>query len=97
MREAMSALRDKLFEDMPEADRIVAFVSEHQFGVPYPCSDLYNWHHRLTGSCEMGCKTFARDHGVDVENGTMTVEEFIDLTRDAYGGEVIRKLEEAYK
>ena len=97
LADAMSALRDKLFEDMPEEERISAFIAEHRLGVPYPCRDLYDWHHRLTGSCDMGRAQFARDRGIDVDAETRTVEEFMELTRNAYGGEVIRHLEAAYK
>ena len=97
LRDAMSALRDKLFEDMPEDERIAAFVAEHQLGAEYPVSDLYEWHHRLTGSCEMGRKAFARDHGIDIEHDVMTVERFIELTKNAYGGETVRKLDKMYK
>ena len=96
LHKAMSALRDKLFEDMPEEERIAAFVEEHKTGVKYPVSDLYDWHHRLTGSCEMGRKQFARDHGIDLEHDELTVAEFIKLTENAYGGETIRKMREAY-
>ena len=52
LHEAMEALRDKLFEDLPEEERIEAFVAEHQPGVEYPNRDLFDWHHRLTGSCD---------------------------------------------
>ena len=97
LSDAMSALRDKLFEDMSEEERIAAFIAEHRLGQKYPCRDLYDWHHRLTGSCDMGRREFARDHGIDVDAETRTVEEFIELTRNAYGGDVIRKLEAAYK
>ena len=97
LREAMEALREKLFADMPQEERIAAFISEHPIGEAYPCRDLYDWHHRLTGSCEMGRNAFAKDHGIDVEHDTMTVERFIKLTRNAYGGDVIRALERAYK
>lgn len=96
LRKAMAALREKLFEDMPEEERIAAFVKEHKAGVKYPVSDLYDWHHRLTGSCEMGRKQFARDHNIDIEHDKITVEEFIKLTENAYGGETIKKLREAY-
>ena len=96
LHEAMAALREKLFEDMPEEERIAAFVEEHKAGVKYPVSDLYDWHHRLTGSCEMGRKQFARDHNIDIEHDKITVEEFIKLTENAYGGETIKKLREAY-
>ena len=94
LREAMSALRDKLFEDMPEDERIDAFLAEHKSGIEYPCRDLYEWHHRLTGSCEMGRKQFAKDHDIDIGKDSMTVERFCELTRNADGGEIIRKVEE---
>ena len=90
LREAMEALRDKLFEDMPEEERISAFLAETEPGKKYPNQHFYAWHHRLTGSCDMGRKTFAKDHGIDVENGTMTLEEFLELTKNSYGGDVIR-------
>jgi len=92
LREAMNSLRDKLFEDMPEEERITAFLAEHKPDVLYPNRDLYEWHHRLTGSCEMGRKEFMKAHGLDMD-GAITVEEFIRLTRNAYGGDVIRRLE----
>ena len=41
----------------------------------------------------MGRQQFAKDHNVDLE-GEMTVEEFITLTKDTFGGDIIRKLEE---
>jgi len=97
LRKAMSALRDKLFEDMPEEERIDAFLAEHKPSVEYPCRDLYEWHHRLTGSCEMGRKQFAKNHGIDIDKDKMTVERFIELSRNAYGGEIIRKVEERIK
>lgn len=94
--EAMSALRDKLFEDMPEDERIEAFIAEFEPDKKYPVKLFYDWHHRLTGSCEMGRNDFAKSHGIDVDNDTMTREEFAELTKNAYGGEVIRRLIEAF-
>ena len=91
LREAMEALRDKLFEDMPEDDRIDTFLRETDREKAYPTQYFYDWHHRLTGSCDMGRKQFARDHGVDLEHGMMTLTEFLELTKNAYGGDVIRK------
>ena len=91
LREAMEALREKLFEDMPEDKRIDAFLRETDREKTYPTQYFYDWHHRLTGSCDMGRKQFARDHGVDLEHGMMTLTEFLELTKNAYGGDVIRK------
>ena len=92
LREAMEALRDKLFEDMPEDERIDTFLRETDCKKAYPTQYFYDWHHRLTGSCDMGRKQFAHDHGVDLEHGMMTLTEFLEMTKDAYGGDAIRKV-----
>ena len=38
----------------------------------------------------------ARQNNLDVDNGSMTMREFIDLTKYSYGGKVIRQLAEKY-
>ena len=97
LREAMSALKDKLFEGMPEEERIAEFIKAHKWGEKYSAVDFYDWHHKLTGSCDMGRREFAASHGFKVtEDELLTVEEFIKLTENSYGSGVIRKLEEAY-
>ena len=98
LRAAMDALRDKLFEDMPEEERIAEFVKAHEWGKQYPSADYYGWHHSLTGSCDMGRSEFAKRHGYKLtDDELLTVEEFIKLTESSYGGSVIRKLREAYE
>lgn len=98
LRAAMDALRDKLFEDMPEEERIAEFVKAHEWGKQYPSADYYGWHHGLTGSCDMGRAEFAKRHGYKLtDDELLTVEEFIKLTENSYGGSVIRKLREAYE
>ena len=98
LRAAMDALRDKLFEDMPEKERIAEFVKAHKWGKQYPSADYYGWHHRLTGSCDMGRSEFAKRHGYRLtDDELLTVEEFIKLTESSYGGSVIRKLRKAYE
>ena len=96
LREAMNAALDKAFDDMPVEARLAAFCKEHEPGKLYQNRDFFSWHHRLTGSCEMGRRQFAREHGIDVEDGTMTPEEFIRLTESAYRGDVIRMLKPFY-
>ena len=96
LREAVAAMQDKLFEDMPEEERIAAFIECHDYDGVYNNTNLYDWHHRLTGSCEMGRQQFVKDHGIDLD-GKMSIKEFIRLTKNAYGGEIIRKLEKEYK
>lgn len=96
LREAVTALQDKLFEDMPEEERIAAFIECHDYDGVYSNSDLYDWHYKLTGSCEMGRQQFAKDHGIDLD-GKMSIKEFIKLTKNAYGGAIIKKLEKEYR
>ena len=93
LAEANASLQDKLLEEMPTEERIAAFWKCHKKGVKYPTKDFFEWHHKLTGSCLMGRQQFAKDHGIDLE-GEMTVEEFITLTENSFGGDIIRQLEE---
>ena len=97
LREAMTSLTDKLFDDMPEEDRIAEFIQSHPDPEKaYPNKDLFDWHHRLTGSCLAGRNAFVEDHGLSLD-GETTVNDFITLTRNAYNGSVIRHLAKAYE
>ena len=93
LHEAQEALISKLFDTLPEAERIEAFCDEFKnFDAVYPVRTFFEWHHRLTGSCEAGRRAFAKDQALDIENGTMSVWEFLNLTKGAYGGSTIRKV-----
>ena len=96
LHKAREALLEKLFDDMPTEERIAAFCAEFKPGVKRPAMDFFSWHHRLTGSCEQGRREFARQHDVDVDSDEMTPEEFFALTRESYGGRIIRQTEEAF-
>ena len=97
LREAMEALEKKLFDDMPEGERIEAFLDAVKDGQKYPARLFFDWHGRLTGSCQMGRETFVKNHGIDLDKDTMTLRRFLELTREDYGGEIIRKVEEALR
>ena len=90
VRQAVTDARDKAFEGLPQEERITAFLDAIKPNTAYPVMTLYDWHHRLTGSCEAGRKAFAKDHGIDL-SADMTREAFFELTKDAYGGSVIRE------
>lgn len=96
-KKAVEALQEKIFEEMDPEESIEAFMAEFEPKKKYPAMDFYTWHHRLTGSCEMGRKQFFKDRGYDIEHDTFSVEEFIRITENAYGGEIIRQLKEAWK
>lgn len=95
LRDAMTALNDKLFEDMPAGERIEAFVQAHPDSKAYPNTDLFEWHHKLTGSCLAGGHAFVKNHGLSLD-GSTTVQDFIKLTENAYNGSIIRKLRPHY-
>ena len=93
LHEAQEALISKVFDTLPEAERIEAFCEEFKNpDAVYPVRTFFEWHHRLTGSCEAGRRAFAKDHALDIENGAMSVWEFLNLTKYAYGGSTIRKV-----
>lgn len=97
IRKAREAMEEKIYANMDTEEAIERFSTA--FGEAdklYKAKEFYVWHNRLTGSCEMGRKSFAVTHGIDLDNDYMTVREFIELTKDSFGGQVIRKLAEVY-
>ena len=96
LRDARDALLEKLFDGMPEEERIEKFMESHDLHERYPNRDFFSWHHRLTGSCLQGRTAFAQDHEIDLD-GSMTTKEFLELTKDSYGGDIIRRTIKAYE
>ena len=92
LRAAQEALENKLMQRMPVEERMQKFLETFAPGQKYPARQFYAWHNTLTGSCEMGRKEFAREHGIDIDADQMTPEEFVSLTENAYGKSVIRQL-----
>ena len=96
LHDAFTALQEKLYDDSTEEERIEAFRKKFpEYDTLYPNRDLFAYHHVLTGSCRMGRESFCKDKGIDLD-GSTTVREFIELTKDSYGGDVICKLPEVY-
>ena len=92
LHEAHTALQAKLLKRKPIEERIADFKAEFESGKKYPASEFFKWHHILTGSCEFGRREFCRQRNIDLENGQYTVAEFIELTKNAYGGDVIKQI-----
>ena len=96
-RKAMQDAHAKYMRDMPEEERIEEFVKAHpKYLELYPATDLFDWHNVLTGSCRMGREQFCLENNIDVEKDSFTVEEFIKLTANSYGGGIIKKLINSY-
>ena len=98
LEKALKDLEDKIFEDIDTDEAIELFLKEFSdLNKKYPAKDFYLWHNRLTGSCEMGRNSFVKNGGYDLEHDMFTVQEFIDITRNAYGGDIIKQLENTIK
>jgi hypothetical protein len=81
---------------MPVEDRVNEFLEKFSDQKSVSVSDLYEWHTTLTGRCDQGKKQFCSQHGIDLK-GSMTIDEFISLTINQYGGDVIELLKEKYE
>ena len=96
LRDAFASLQEKLYDDSTEEERIEAFVQKFpSYDTEYNNEDLFAYHHVLTGSCRMGRELFAKDKGLSLD-GKMSIREFVELTKDAYGGDIIKQLQQAY-
>ena len=95
LKEAKESLRKKIFENMNTDETIEKFLSIFEKNKKYPAENFYKWHHYLTGSCEMGRKSFMRDRNINFDD-TYTVDEFITLCENSYGGEIIKELKERW-
>ena len=72
-------------------------MSQHNIEDSYPIKELARWHTILTGSCPQGISDFAQKNNIDVENGTMTVLEFIEIAKGNFGSKTIERLEDFIK
>ena len=96
IREALEDAVSKYEQDLPTEERIANFNSTFPDNdKPVKVSILYVWHNRLTGSCAMGRQAFAKEHNIDIGTDSMTVSEFVRLTENSYGGDVIKLLKQS--
>ena len=94
LEEAQKSLQDKIFDNMDIDEKIDMFLEQFNTTDKYPAKEFYDWHNKLTGSCSFGRDSFCRNHGIDLENGMYTVQEFIEITENDYGSAVIKQLKE---
>ena len=87
----------KYQQNQPLSERIADFINQYpSLDSEATHEDLFRWHSVLTGSCRFGRLEFCKEHGLNPEQGTMTVRQFLNLTQDAYGGDAIRELRSKY-
>lgn len=96
LKDAFMSLQEKLYDDSTEEERIEAFKQKFpKYDDKYSNRDLFAYHHVLTGSCRMGRETFVADKGLSLD-GETSIREFVELTKDSYGGKIIKKLPVVY-
>ena len=96
LRDAFTSLQEKLYDDSTEEERIEAFKKKFpSYDEKYDNGDLFAYHHVLTGSCRMGRESFVKDKGLSLD-GKTSVREFVELTKNDYGGDIIKELPKAY-
>lgn len=96
LKDAFNSLQEKLYDNSTDEERIEAFMGKFpEYDVEYENKDLFIYHHTLTGSCKMGREVFCKDKGLSLDDKT-SVREFVKLTQNAYGGNIIKKLPNAY-
>ena len=95
LRAAINSLQVKLFGKTPVNERIDLFMKKFKLGKKYKGTLFFDWHEYLTGSCLEGRKHFIRNNNLSLDN-EYTVEEFIKLTENSYGKEIIKILKKAY-
>lgn len=96
LHDAFNSLQEKLFDDSSEEERLDAFKKKFpEYDVKYDNRDLFKYHHILTGSCRMGRELFVSNRRLSLD-GKTSVREFVKLTKNAYGGDIIQKLPGIY-
>ena len=88
------AVKDAVKEmrEMPIEERIEKFIEVFgSLDSEHTGREFYDWHHILTGSCLMGRDKFCKENDIDLEK-KYSVKYFLNITKNSYGGEVIKQI-----
>jgi hypothetical protein len=97
LEESVNSLQEKLLINKPIEERIEDFKTNfNNLTDEYQAKEFYKWHFLLTGSCDLGRKSFVNDKGIDLESDKFSVLKFIDLVKNSYGSEIINQLKQSY-
>jgi hypothetical protein len=89
--EAIRDAESKQFEDFEPEERIAEFRAKFNMNDSYTGHEFFEWHQRLTGSCEMGRAQFVKDQSINLDQ-LFTVREFVELVRGSYGSDITNQL-----
>ena len=91
LKQATQDANNKYLQSKSVEERIEEFCQKFNSKKMYPAIEFYEWHGILTGSCRMGRDNFCREHGIKMDT-KYTIKEFIALTKNAYGGNIIKRI-----
>lgn len=97
IKKAVRQASEKAFQKLSVEKRIEKFWECHNTTDKYLARDLWMWHNKLTGSCEMGRNQFIAEKGIDLDKDSFSVREFVTMCKKRYGGEIITKLMKSAK
>lgn len=93
---AVMAVHVKAIQNLSKEKRIDKFLQEYpDKNKKYPGREFFEWHHVLTRSCEMGRKQFCKDNNIDID-AEYTPMEFLNICKNAYGGDIIKQVIKRY-
>ena len=94
LKQAFEDATAKYSENTPLEDRINLFLEHFEANKTYLAIEFYKWHNTLTGSCEFGRRNFCQERGINIDKDYLTITDFIRLTENSYGSDVIKLLKE---
>ena len=92
IRDAIGDARSKYYQSLNFDEVKEKLLAEFKEKGKLTVKELYNWHGILTGSCRFGRSQFQTEHNLK-DDDLLSLEEFIELTKNAFGGDKIRNLE----
>ena len=97
LKDAVTDAVKKQRKNMSIEERIKNFVETFgSLNSEHTGKEYYDWHHFLTGSCQMGRDKFCKAHDIDLSQ-KYTVKYFLDITKNSYGSNIIKLVREAYE
>ena len=97
LKDAVTDAVKKQRKNMSIEERIKNFVETFgSLNSEHTGKEYYDWHHFLTGSCQMGRDKFCKAHDIDLSK-KYTVKYFLNITKNSYGSNIIKLVREAYK
>lgn len=88
IRDAIEDARNKYYQSLDFDEVKEKLLVEFKEKGKLTVKELYSWHGILTGSCRFGRTQFQTEHNLK-DDDLLTLEEFVELTKNAFGGDRI--------